>query len=81
LILAGPRGLYEAVQTGRGRRNFVLKVPGVTAFTPGNFLLSAGTIEPERLEAVILGLRDENTRAGALVRLAELRIRTAKSRR
>jgi hypothetical protein len=81
LILAGPRGLYEAVQTGRGRRNFVLKAPGVTALDIGNFLLAASSIEPERLESVILGLRDENTRAGALVRLAEVRIRAARSGR
>jgi hypothetical protein len=80
LILAGPRGLYEAVQTGHGRRNFVLKVPGVTALNIGNFLLGTTTIEPERLEAVILGLKDENTRAGALVKLAQLRIRLARSR-
>jgi hypothetical protein len=81
LILAGPRGLYEAVQTGHGRRNFVLKVPGVTALNIGNFLLGATTIEPERLEAAILGLKDENTRAAALVRLAQLRIRLAKAAR
>jgi len=80
LILAGPRGLYEAVQTRGGRRNFPLKAPGVTAFTIGGFLAAVSAVDPARLEAAILGLRDENTRAGALVRLAETRIRGARGR-
>ena len=80
VILAGTRGLYEAVQTGTGRRHFGLKVPGVTALSIGNFVMSAAAVDPARLEAQILGLRDENTRAGALVRLADIRIRTAKAR-
>ena len=79
LILAGTRGLYEAVQTQRGRRNFPLKLPGVTALNLANFVMSAAKIDPGLLEAAILGLRDENTRAGGLVRLGALRIRTAKT--
>jgi hypothetical protein len=81
LILAGTRGMYEAVQTERGRHNFTLKVPGVSALNLANFLMAAGTVDPGRLEAPILGLRDENTRAGALVRLGDLRIRSAKTAR
>jgi hypothetical protein len=79
LILAGTRGMYEAVQTERGRHNFVLKVPGVSALNLASFLMAAGAIEPGRLEGTILGLRDENTRAQALVRIGDLRIRTAKA--
>ena len=78
LILAGPRGMYEAVQTALGRRNFPLRAPGVSAYSIGTFLAAARGIDPARLEAAILGLRDENTRAGALVRLAEMRIRAAR---
>ena len=79
LILTGTRGFYEAVQTELGRHNFMLKVPGVTALSIGNFLSSAATVDPGLLEAAVLGLRDENTRAQALVRLAEVRIKTAKT--
>jgi hypothetical protein len=81
LILAGTRGMYEAVQTERGRHNFTLKAPGVSALNLANFLMAAGTVDSGRLEAPILGLRDENTRAGALVRLGDLRIRSAKAAR
>jgi hypothetical protein len=79
LILAGTRGMYEAVQTERGRHNFVLKVPGVSALNLASFLMAAGSIDPARLEAAILSLRDENTRAQALVRIGDLRIRAAKA--
>jgi hypothetical protein len=80
LILAGTRGMYEAVETERGRHNFSLKMTGVSALNLANVLMAAGAVDPGRLEAPILGLRDENTRAGALVRLGDVRIRAAKSR-
>jgi hypothetical protein len=79
LILAGTRGFYEAVQTELGRHNFMLKAPGVAAFNIGNFLTAAAAVDPGRLEAAILGLRDENTRAGALARLGAVRIKAAKA--
>jgi hypothetical protein len=78
LILAGTRGFYEAVQTELGRHNFMLKAPGVTALSMASFLTAAASVEPGLLEGAVLGLRDENTRAQALVRLAELRIKAAK---
>ena len=81
LILAGARGMYEAVQNERGRHNFVLKAPGVTALNIANVLSAGGSVDPGQLEAAILGLRDENTRAAALVRLGAVRIRTAKAAR
>jgi hypothetical protein len=81
LILAGSRGMYEAVQTERGRHNFVLKVPGVSALNLASFIMTASSADPSLLEAAILGLRDENTRAQALVRLGDLHIRSAKSAR
>jgi hypothetical protein len=81
LILPGAHGLYEAVQTERGRRNFVLKAPGPPALDLRTFLSAAAGLDPGRLEAAILGLRDENTRAAALVRLGETRIRSARAQR
>jgi hypothetical protein len=80
LILAGTRGMYEAVQTERGRHNFTLKAPAVSAFNLASFLMAAATVDPGRLEAPILGLRDETTRAAALVRLGAVRVQAAKAR-
>jgi hypothetical protein len=79
LIMAGSRGLYEAVQTRLGRHNFPLRAPSVSAFNMAGFLEAARTIDPARLEAAILGLRDENTCAQSLVALARVRLKAAKS--
>jgi hypothetical protein len=79
LIIAGSRGMYEAVQTERGRHNFMLKVPGVSAMNLASFIMMAGKVDPDRLLAPILGIKDDTTRAAALVRLGDLRIRTAKA--
>jgi hypothetical protein len=35
------------------------------------FLAAAGGVDPDRLGAIILGLRDENMQAGASVKLPE----------
>ena len=77
LILPGNRGFYEAVQTPRGRRNFGLRVPGVSAFTLAAFLAAAGAHDPDRLTAALLGLRDETTQAAAWVNLAKIRLKAA----
>jgi hypothetical protein len=77
LILPGNRGFYEAVQTARGRRNFGLRVPGVTAFTLGAFLTDAGTADLDRLTAAVLGLRDETAQSAAWVALAAVRLKSA----
>ena len=45
------------------------------------FLETAGAVDPARLEANLSELRDENTRAASLVKLGEVRIRTAKAAR
>jgi hypothetical protein len=79
LILAGARGLYEAVQTERGRQNFVLHAPGADAFSITAFLAAAPAVDPDRLGAILTSLRDENTQAAAWVKLAEVRLRKAKS--
>jgi hypothetical protein len=80
LILAGRGGLYEAVQTERGRQNFVLRAPRADAFSLAAFLGAAAAVDPDRLAAIILGLRDENTQAGAWVELAEVRLKEAGKR-
>jgi hypothetical protein len=75
LILPGHRGFYEAVQGERGRHNFGLRVPGVDAFTLTTFLASAGQLDPDRMAAALLGLRDETTQSAAWVSLAALRLK------
>jgi hypothetical protein len=79
LILPSVHGFFEAVETVRGRHNFTLRAPGVATFQLKDFISAAKGVEPARLEAGILELKDENTRAGALVRLADFRIKTAKA--
>jgi hypothetical protein len=44
-----------------------------------SFIMAAGKADPDRLLAPILGIKDDTTRAAALVRLGALRIRTAKA--
>ena len=75
LILPGNRGFYEAVQGERGRHNFGLRVPGASAFTLTTFLASAGQLDPDRMAAAVLGLRDETTQSAAWVSLAALRLK------
>jgi hypothetical protein len=78
-ILAGRRGFYEAVQTERGRTNFPLRAPGVDAYSIAAFLPAAAALDPDRLGAIIAGLRDENTQAAAWVKLAGVRLATART--
>jgi hypothetical protein len=75
LILPGNRGFYEAVQTQRGRRNFGLRVPGVGVFSLPALLANANGIDPGRLEAAVMGVRDETTQSAAWISLAALRLR------
>jgi hypothetical protein len=81
LIATGNRGFYEAVQTERGRHNFVLRTPGVDAFSLSAFLSAAGAIDPDRLGAILTSLKDENTQAASWVKLAEVRLRAARQNR
>lgn len=53
----------EVVDTGRGRHNFNLKVPGVTMLTLSELLRNASGVDPERLESVLIGLQDEERHA------------------
>lgn len=77
LILAGNRGFYEAVQTQRGRHNFGLRVPGVSAFTMAGFLSGSGAIDPDRMSAMLPSLRDETTQSASWVNLAAVRLKGA----
>jgi hypothetical protein len=76
--MTGNRGFYEAVQTERGRQNFVLRVPGVDAFTISAYLAAASGIDPDSLGAILTSLNDENTQASAWVTLAEVRLKSAR---
>ncbi len=78
LIMAGNRGFYEAVQSERGRHNFTLRAPGADAFTMADFLAAAAAVDPDRLSAVFPGLHDENTQAAAWVKLAQVRLKSAR---
>jgi len=75
LILPGNRGFYEAVQTQRGRRNIGLRVPGVSVFTLHALIAGAIGIDPGRLEAAVMSVRDETTQSAAWISLASLRLR------
>src|SRR5439155_26008809 len=74
LVLFSRQGLYEVVNSGRGRHNFILKAPGAETFTLHALLRHAAGIDPLRLESIILGIRDENQMAKALNALAALRL-------
>ena len=75
LVLPGSRAFYEAVQLEKGRHNFPLRVPSVTAYSLAAFLQRAGALDPARLEALILSLRDENRQVNSLLVLAALRLK------
>jgi hypothetical protein len=79
LVMAGNRGFYEAVQTERGRQNFVLRIPGVDAFTLIAFVAGTAGVDPDRVSAILSSLNDENTRAAGLVALAGARLRAARA--
>jgi hypothetical protein len=72
LILANSRCLCEVVDTGRGRHNFSLKVPGLQATELTGVVRNASGVDPERLEAIVLSLREETLMAAGLNALAVL---------
>ena len=74
LVIANRRCTCEVVDTGRGRHNFNLKVPGVTTLTLSGLVRNALGIDPRRIESILIGLQDEERLAGALNDLAALRL-------
>lgn len=74
LILFNHRGLCEVVDTGQHRYNFSLRVPGAGALSLAGVLPAAHDAEPARLEALIVGLRDETLMAAGLNALAGARL-------
>ena len=73
LILANSRCLCEALDTGRGRHNFTLKVPGLQATQLTDVVRNASGVDTGRLEAILLALKDETLMAAGLNALAALR--------
>ena len=73
LVMLNSRCTCEVVDTGRGRHNFNLKVPGVTTLTLSRLISNASGVDPERLESVLIGLQDEERLARTLNDLAALR--------
>ncbi|HKE25019.1 MAG TPA: hypothetical protein VKB88_21810 [Bryobacteraceae bacterium] len=74
LILANSRCLCEVVDTGRGRHNFPLKVPGLQTTDLAGVVRIAYGISAERLETLLLALRDETLMAAGLNTLASVRL-------
>jgi hypothetical protein len=69
----GENHFYQVIDTGTARFNYELTVPGVSTFTFSGALKSAQALDPQRLEALIMGLRDETKQADAYLAIAELR--------
>jgi hypothetical protein len=70
LIVNGRRSLSEVVVAGKGRRSFPLDLPGARTFDLVHLLPVLKDSDTARVEAIILGLRDESQRVQALVSLA-----------
>ncbi len=71
LIVKGRRSLSEVVEAGKGRRSFPLDLPGARTFELPRLIPLLKDSDPARLEAIILGLRDESQRVQSLVALAQ----------
>ncbi len=75
LILFNRRGLCEVVDTGQHRYTFPLKVPGAMSPSLSEVLPLAVGVDPARLEALVLSLRDETQVAFGLNALAAVRLK------
>ena len=74
LIVFSKRCLCEVIDTGAGRHYFGLQVAGANVLSLPAVVRNAAGLDPLRLEAIILNLRDERQMAEALNALAELRL-------
>lgn len=75
LILANRRCVCEVVDTGRGRHTSRLKVPGLDAYDmPGAARAFSGA-DPDRLESILVGIRDETLLSNVLVAFAAQRLK------
>jgi hypothetical protein len=74
LVLFNRRGLCEVVDTGQHRYDFALRVPGVGALRLASVMPLARGVDAARLEALIVGLRDETQMALTLNALAAARL-------
>ena len=74
LVLFSKRGLCEVIDISHGWHRFQLRAPGVSALSLPAVVRNAAGVDPARLEAVILGLRDEVQLANGLNALAALRL-------
>jgi hypothetical protein len=76
LILANRRCLCEVVDTGRGRHTFGLKVPAVETATLTGAIAKLPLLDVQRLEGILVGVRDENLMSTQLNILAALLLRS-----
>jgi hypothetical protein len=70
---------WEVLDTGSGRYNFDLGVTGVDTFNLPAMLSRASRFDPQRLEALVLSLRDDEKQAEAMVAIAALRLKVAET--
>ena len=72
-IVVGDARLFEVIDSGIARHNFPLRVQGLPFQLTAVIGKSTG-MDPARLEASLLRLRDEARFAAAMTALAELRL-------
>jgi hypothetical protein len=75
LILANNRCVCEVVDTLRGRHTFMLNVPGVAGVgLPRLLQQGPRQMNVERVEGMLVEIRDENLQSSALTGLAAMRL-------
>jgi hypothetical protein len=74
LILFNRRCLCEVVESREGRVYFGLKIAGANIFRLPDVVRNTVGVDLPRMEAMLLGVRDERLMAQALLALAELRL-------
>jgi hypothetical protein len=74
LMLFNRRCLCEVVIAREGRIYFGLNTSGGNVYRLADVVRNAAGVDPVRIEALLLGLRDERQMAEALLALAELRL-------
>jgi hypothetical protein len=70
ILIRNGRGVSEALDSGRSRFSFPLQPPGVDAFDLPKLVQYAKTADTERIESVLLQLRNEAKLVSALVACA-----------
>jgi hypothetical protein len=70
---------WEVLDTGTSRYNFDLTVANVDAFSLPVLIARSTRFDPQRLEALVLSLRDDAKQAEAMLAVAGLRLKVAQA--